>query len=264
MMATAWILTKGMVTLRGEFNRLFPNRDKKSDGSVGDLAHQLEAASGHNPDLTGRAEYKDGDKYNEVRAVDIDSDLGDPDVSMEDVAQHLAALGRAGKLTKWVRYFIYNRRIWSASSGWKPETYTGPSAHTEHLHVSGAYSQVADENTDGSVFQLEDLMALSADDKKWITAELTKIVDARVDKVAREVWGFDPGKDSTGSTWPGISDVTYDDPKGNGTVAPGTAVSSLLARDEIGRAAVDEVKTGLADVSVKLADLTSKIIKPTA
>lgn len=169
-MATAWVVTPGMKTVQTAFNQAFPNRDKTSDGTIGDLAHQNESASSHNPDITGRAEWKDGDSKNEVRAVDIDSDLRDASgygITMEVVVQHLVALGRAGKLAAYVRYLIYNKRIWSASDGWVTRTYTGASAHTEHLHVTGAFTQAADENTK-NVYALGDLMALSSGDKTWI------------------------------------------------------------------------------------------------
>lgn len=265
---STWVLTKGMNTLRGEFNKLAPGRDKASDGSVGDLAHQEEAASGHNPDITGRSEYKDGDSKNEVRAIDVDSDLRTPGLTMEIVVQHLVALGRAGKLAKWVKYLIYNRRIWSASDGWKTRTYTGPSAHTEHLHVSGAYSQTADENTNGAVYEFERIpVALTSDDKKWLTAEITRIVDERADQTPKDVWGYDPGvtDKKTGSIWPGVSDATY--PKSatsNGTVGPGTALSSVLSRGAAQDGVIADLKETVSDVAGKVSEILSNVKAPTA
>jgi hypothetical protein len=141
----AWVLTRGMTHFRDSFNVAFPNRDKASDGTIGNQAHSV-ATSGHNPDKTGSAEYKDGDALDEVRAVDIDSDLRYSGTTMEDVVQHLVMLGRAGLLASVIKYLIYNKRIWRASNGWKTETYTGASQHTEHLHASGAYTQASDNN----------------------------------------------------------------------------------------------------------------------
>lgn len=149
--AAAWVVTKNLLKLLSEFNILGPKRDKRSDGTIGDLAHQNESASGHNPDRTGRAEYKDGDSKNEVRALDVDSSgpflYGQ---TMETIVQHLVAMARAAyKAGKYfpLRYIIYKRRIWSASSGWVTKTYKGASPHTEHAHFSGAYSQKADEDS---------------------------------------------------------------------------------------------------------------------
>ena len=45
----SWILVPCLVSLRSEFNKLAPGRDKASDGSIGDTAHQQES-SDHNPD----------------------------------------------------------------------------------------------------------------------------------------------------------------------------------------------------------------------
>jgi hypothetical protein len=33
-------------------------------------------------------------------------------------------------------YVISRRRIWSTHGGWKPKAYTGPSPHTDHVHIS--------------------------------------------------------------------------------------------------------------------------------
>ncbi len=52
----------------------FPKRDTRSDGSIGDTSHQGYPSS-HNPDRTGRAEYRDGDQLDGVRARDFDADL---------------------------------------------------------------------------------------------------------------------------------------------------------------------------------------------
>ena len=142
-MAPAPVLTVGLQTVRGEFNVTFPNRGKASDGWIGDLAHQLESSSGHNPDITGRAEYKDGDSLNEVRAIDVDKDLRDPIVTMEKVVQYLVQKARSGAYVPF-RYIIYNRRIWRRTNGWKTETYTGPNPHDKHAHFSGDYTQTAD------------------------------------------------------------------------------------------------------------------------
>lgn len=143
----AWVLTRGMTNLRNQINEVGPNRDKASDGTIGNDIHAA-TTSGHNPDLTGSAEYKDGDSKDEVRAIDIDnSGPWLSGVTAEKIVQHLVEKGRSGNLETQIRYIIYNRRIWTASNNWATQTYTGASDHTEHIHFSGAYNQAADENT---------------------------------------------------------------------------------------------------------------------
>jgi hypothetical protein len=157
-----WTLTKGLQHLRAQVNEAFPHRDKTSDGTIGDTAHQAET-SGHNPDDTAgsRPEWDgDPDSTPEVRAWDMDSDLGDPAVTAQQLVDHLRSLPG---LDTVIRYMIYNRRIYRASTGWAPEAYTGASAHTEHIHFSGARSQAADENTTFD-YHLEELAMPTADE----------------------------------------------------------------------------------------------------
>lgn len=141
----SWVLTKGLTSWRSEINAVFPKRDKESDGSIGDTIH-AQGVSGHNNENSGHAEFNDFDGLDEVRAIDVDKDLKNPKFSMEQLIQWLVTLGRAGTYLPF-RYFIYNKRIWAKSTGWKTRTYTGPNPHDHHAHFSGDYTQKADNWT---------------------------------------------------------------------------------------------------------------------
>jgi hypothetical protein len=151
-----------------EFDRIAPARDHASDGAVGDLAHQQEV-SDHNPDETGSVPIHDADTVNEVHAIDVDNTLNESDLTMEKVVQFLLVRCRSGA-EKRLRYVIYNRRIWSASSGWVQKTYTGSSPHTEHAHFSGSYDTKLEAST--ASWHLEDIpVALT-----WLPRSVTRRV----------------------------------------------------------------------------------------
>lgn len=126
------VITVSLGRLRSDFNTAFPLRDKESDGWIGDRAH-AEETSGHNPDETGRAEYTDADNIDEVRAVDIDSDLR----GARTMQQVIDAILASPECLRRLRYIIFNGWIWSRKNGWKRARYTGPNAHTKHAHFSG-------------------------------------------------------------------------------------------------------------------------------
>lgn len=142
----AWVLVPPLHAARVQMNKRFPNRDKTTDGVKGNEEHAARVSS-HNPDLTGKPEHRDGDSKDEVRAIDIDKDLRDPHVVMEDVVQLWVKLCRAGVLW-WVRYIIFNGRIWHKRDGYVTRVYTGSNKHTGHVHMTSDFSQKADEASD--------------------------------------------------------------------------------------------------------------------
>lgn len=124
-----WRLARSLSVLRDEINTAYPNRDRTSDGTIGDPAH-AGRRSDHNPDANGV-----------VRAMDIDADLG-PSGAAAALAEHLRSLGAAGdaRLTDW-GYVIFNARIAGGNpergpNRWNWRPYTGPNAHRHHLHLS--------------------------------------------------------------------------------------------------------------------------------
>src|SRR5215470_17886646 len=58
----SWRVARSLLTLRDQVNRMAPDRDKSSDGTIGDERHQT-TKSEHNPDANGV-----------VRAMDITHD----------------------------------------------------------------------------------------------------------------------------------------------------------------------------------------------
>jgi hypothetical protein len=148
-------LVKCLATLRAEFNALSPNRDKGSDGWIGDAAHQAET-SDHNPRPDGR-----------VLALDIDS-TGPWPAPFGDMVESLRGDSR-------LEYVIWNRRIASRSQGWTWRTYTGTSdPHTGHAHFSARHDLTG--NTSTAPWGLEDFdMELS---------------DDQIAKIAAAVWQY--------------------------------------------------------------------------
>ena len=104
--------------LRREVDRLWPNRDRKSDGWIGDAAHAARV-SDHNPDRRGR-----------VHAVDLDADGIDT-----------RAVVRAACLHPATAYVIFDRKIYSRRSGFAARAYSGTNPHLDHIHVSVLHSK---------------------------------------------------------------------------------------------------------------------------
>lgn len=123
------ILAPCLVDLIDETDKLFPNRNWLSDGSIGDYAHAARQ-SDHNPG---------SDRI--VEALDItDDDASDCDMSR--LFAHLIATR-----DKRVKYLIHNYTTWKsyAKNGipaWTPIPYTGPNKHIKHGHISAAKDQL--------------------------------------------------------------------------------------------------------------------------
>jgi hypothetical protein len=132
-------LSKAAIQLRNQVDDSFPDRDRASDGWIGDTRHAARK-SDHNPDEQGW-----------VRAIDIDRDLykkGKPDIMGDLVDQ--VRLACKSKSEKRISYIIYDGRICSNILNWKWRRYTGANKHTAHAHFS--FKKEADNA--GAFFQV--------------------------------------------------------------------------------------------------------------
>ena len=117
-----------LTVLLGEVNRAFPNRDKASDGWLGDAAHAARK-SDHNPNSRGV-----------VDARDFDIDDRDPNKDLRTLLIKAAIHHPA------TNYVISNGKIYERSNGFRARDYTGSNGHFHHVHVS-IQQTVAAENS---------------------------------------------------------------------------------------------------------------------
>lgn len=123
-MSDTWFAAPVVLSLRDEVNRLFPHRDKASDGIIGDPSHAARVSE-HNPCWTCTGKFQ-----GIVRAIDVDSGPdGDPNHDL--VRELLNAV--IGDPRVW--YVISNRIIYSRTYGWAARAYIGD-PHTNHAHIS--------------------------------------------------------------------------------------------------------------------------------
>lgn len=140
----SWRVTPALLNLRAAFDHECPGRDRRSDGTIGDSAHQARA-SDHNPDDTtgSNAAGSDPDTIPEVHALDVDADLRRPGWSMHMCVDAIVARQRTLYLDNGrdpLKYVIYDHVICSRSWGWTSwEPYDGTDPHTGHAHFSGRY-----------------------------------------------------------------------------------------------------------------------------
>ncbi|WP_406046591.1 hypothetical protein [Kribbella sp. NBC_00889] len=148
-----YYLAASLVALFREIDALWPQRDRGTDGWIGDASHQARE-SDHNPDWSAGGV---------VRADDIDKDG-------IDVPELLDALTGDAR----VEYVIHNRRMMRSYAKtidghtykpWEWAPYYGDNPHTGHVHVSIKHTRSAETDTAAwfKAAQPEDDMA-NADD----------------------------------------------------------------------------------------------------
>ena len=153
-------LVAGGVRLREQLDAKFKNRDRSSDGWIGDSAHSARV-SDHNPDRLGW-----------VHAVDIDQDFGRGRWrngrnarALADQIVKYAASGLPG--SDRVKNAVYENQVASGtyrSSWWR---FRGSGyGHTQHIHVS--FTSAAQR--DGGVWPLPVLGVTSKQRRAWAKA----------------------------------------------------------------------------------------------
>lgn len=111
-------LAPSLVRLRDALNARWPNRDRTTDGWIGDAAHQAQV-SDHNPDPRSGV----------VRALDIDKD-----------GIHIPSVLASLMIHPATNYVIHDRRIYRRGDRFKPRAYEGRNPHTSHIHESIMHS----------------------------------------------------------------------------------------------------------------------------
>lgn len=115
----SWRIARSIDTLRRQVNARWPNRDKASDGTIGDAKHSSRK-SDHNPNSLGV-----------VCAIDIDKDLSPTE--KVDVVVNALVNSRDPR----IKYIIWRGQILSSIvQPWVWRRYTGANGHFEHMHLS--------------------------------------------------------------------------------------------------------------------------------
>jgi hypothetical protein len=131
-------LCKAGIQLRNQIDDCYAERDRNSDGWIGDSKHSG-IKSDHNPRLPN----------NVVSALDIDSDLSSHKSESLYLADQIRIYAKREK-PKRIAYVIHNHKIASPILNWKWRKYSGINPHTSHIHIS--FTPKGDN--DGSFFEI--------------------------------------------------------------------------------------------------------------
>lgn len=118
-----WRLAGCLIAMEAEADRIAPNRNRASDGSIGDQNHQARK-SDHNPD---------GDLTVDALDLTHSPERGwDTHARARQVAQNVK-----NGIEPRIKYIISNGQIFSKENGvWAWREYDGPNPHDHHAHYS--------------------------------------------------------------------------------------------------------------------------------
>lgn len=117
-------LSKAAKRFRDQVDDSYPDRDRASDGWIGDSKH-FATKSDHNPDPISGI----------VRALDIDADLCEHKSESIYLANQIRLFGKSDR-SKRIAYVIHNGKIASPILNWKWRKYSGVNPHKSHIHIS--------------------------------------------------------------------------------------------------------------------------------
>jgi Putative peptidoglycan binding domain len=121
-----WYLNRFLTSWRDAVNEKFPHRTTASEGTIGDVRHQAETFSQHNPDKDGSVDAWDMD----VNLHGAPNDEGDTE-ELAAVEELKAAFQRQPGAQLWIhRGQIANKDI----AGWSRRHYSGINKHMKHVH----------------------------------------------------------------------------------------------------------------------------------
>ena len=129
-------LSKSVIQFREQADDAYPDRDRRSDGTIGDARHAT-TKSDHNP--CPRTGY--------VRAFDLDAFLDGKNATAHYLADQIRTHARSDKR---IAYVIFNKKIASKRTLWRWVKYRGTNPHIKHIHIS--FTALGDK--DSSFFQI--------------------------------------------------------------------------------------------------------------
>jgi len=133
----AYDLAPSLKAFRSEVNARWPQRDKTSDGWIGDAAHSGRI-SDHNPGARDLVHAFDTDE-------DLDGQTGDTGADAWPIVAQIIA-----NRDQRVKYLIYEGRIIAGDLGpspWQWRPYGGVNAHRHHVHLSILSTPEAEQDT---------------------------------------------------------------------------------------------------------------------